>query len=141
MKQEALLVDLADQVREAKLATKTPLASDNGGAESAVDSDLKSRADDSMAEEPRGANKAKSAPFNANNMDQTREFWDKFDVGKPRASDTVHASRASGTLSRHARVVMILLPGMLGDGYLSLGRRKVVLHNRAFHTSLQKIKT
>ena len=44
VKQEALLVDLADQVREAKLAAKTPPESDNGGAESAVDSDSKSRA-------------------------------------------------------------------------------------------------
>ena len=40
VKQEALL---ADQVLEAKLATKTPPKSDNGGAESAVDSDLKWR--------------------------------------------------------------------------------------------------
>ena len=31
VKQEALLVDLADQVREAKLATKAPPESDNGG--------------------------------------------------------------------------------------------------------------
>ena len=95
VEQEALLVDLADQVREAKLATKTPPESDDGSAESAVDSDLKSRADDDMAdeaEEPllptdygavhtqgnmrRMVAKAKSAPFIANNMDQTREFWD-----------------------------------------------------------------
>ena len=51
VKREYLLVDLADQVREAKLATKTPPESDSGGAESAVGSDLKSRADDGMAEE------------------------------------------------------------------------------------------
>ena len=95
LKQEALLVDLTDQVREAKLATNTPPESDNGGAKSAVDSDLKSRADDDMAEEPeeplfptswdsettqrnkrRMVAKAKSAPSIANNMDQTREFCD-----------------------------------------------------------------
>ena len=51
MKQEALFVDLADQVREAKLSTKTLPESANGGAESAVDSDLKSRVDEDTAEE------------------------------------------------------------------------------------------
>ena len=92
VKQESLLVDLADQVRKAKLPTKTPPESDNG-AESAVDFDLKSRSDDDMAEEAeeplfptkyeaentqgnkgRMVAKATSAPFIANNMDQTREF-------------------------------------------------------------------
>ena len=94
-KQEVLLVDLAEHVREAKLATEAPPESDNGGAESAVDSDLKSRAGEDMAEEAeeplfpsdygaehtqgnkrRMVAKAKSAPFIANNMDQTGEFWD-----------------------------------------------------------------
>ena len=39
-------------IQQLVLATKTPPESDNGGAESAVDSDLKSRADDDdMADE------------------------------------------------------------------------------------------
>ena len=53
----------------------------------------------------------------------------------------MYASRTSGTLSRHVRGVMILLPGMLRDGYLSLGRTEAVLHNWNLHTSLQKTKT
>ena len=36
---------------------------------------------------------------------------------------------------------MILLPGMLRDGHLSLGRTQAVLHNWALSTSLQKTKT
>ena len=119
VKQEALLVDLADQVREAKLATKTSPESDHGGAESAVDSDLKSRVDEDMAEEAeeppfptswnsdatqgnkrRMVAKAKSAPVIANKMtSDSRELL------------TVHASRSSCSLSRHARGVMFLLRG------------------------------
>ena len=106
MKQEALLVDLADQVREAKLATKTPLESDSG-AESAVDSDLKSRADHDMADEPeeplspsnwdsettqgnkrKMVAKAKSGPFIAEQCGPDPRILGQFDVGKPRASDS-----------------------------------------------------
>ena len=49
-KQEAYIVELTEQVRVAKLATKTPPESEVG-VESAVDSDLKSHADESMAVE------------------------------------------------------------------------------------------
>ena len=49
-KQEAYIVELTEQVRVAKLATKTPPESDVG-AESSADSDLKSHADESMAGE------------------------------------------------------------------------------------------
>ena len=111
-----------------------------------MDSDLKSRADDDMADEAeetlygaehtqgnkrRMVAKAKSAPFIANNMDQTRDFWANLTLER----------RELRSLSRHTRGVMVLLPGMRRDGYLSLGRRNVVLHNWALHTSLSKIKT
>ena len=49
-KQETYIVELAEQVRVAKLATNTPPEYEDG-AESAVDSDLKSQADESMAGE------------------------------------------------------------------------------------------
>ena len=49
-KQEAYIVELTEQVRVAKLATKTPPESEVG-AESSADSDLKSHADESMAGE------------------------------------------------------------------------------------------
>ena len=94
-KQEAYIVELTEQVRVAKLATKTPPESEVG-AESSVDSDLKSHADESMAgeqedpvfppefnDEPTQGKKrkmvakAKAAPFIAKNFGQTREFWDK----------------------------------------------------------------
>ena len=95
-KQETAIVDLAEQVRVGKLATKTPPESENGGAESVVDSDLKSQADESMADEPDVppflpeyeaeqtqrkkrimVAKAKAAPFVAQDLDQAREFWNK----------------------------------------------------------------
>ena len=94
-KQEAYIVELTEQVRVAKLATKTPPES-QVGAESSADSDLKSHADESMAgeqedtvypsecveEHTQGKKrkmvaKAKAAPFIAKNFGQTREFWDK----------------------------------------------------------------
>ena len=94
-KQEAYIVELTEQVRVAKLATET-LPESEVGAESSVDSDLKSHADESMAgeqdetvfppefheEHTQGKKrkmvaKAKAAPFIAKNSGQTREFWDK----------------------------------------------------------------
>ena len=51
VQQKTAIVDLAGQVRVAELATKSPSESEVGGAESVVDSDLKSQADESMAGE------------------------------------------------------------------------------------------
>ena len=146
MKQESLLVDLADQVREAKLATKTPPESDDGGAECAVDSDLKSSAEDEEAEEPlfpaeyeaehtqgnkrRMVAKAKSAPLIANNMDQTREIWDTLSPeSRELLTQCMQAEQAARSQDTSVGVV-ILLPGTLREWVIVSRKNKSRLAQR-----------
>ena len=115
----------------AKLATKTPPESGDGGAESAVDSDLKSQADESTAGEANNLNSLWNMMPNIHRENkrkmvvkaQAREFWNKL---KPKCRDWFRecAQEEQKAFSQATLVgVMLMSLGPLRDGYSSLGRR------------------